>query len=156
MVRKTWCIRLLVLWTYYSLLKKTLHYLDFMGNILFLYIPKFCCLVTMLYLTLCDLLDYSPSGSPVHGLLWTRILEWGCHFLLQGISWPRDQTHVSCIYCTDRRILCQSHLRRLSIAEYLLRKLTSFSMVIPILNQIKLRNSELVLCQACTLIIQRQ
>ena len=29
----------------------------------------------------------------------------GCHFLLQGYPRPRDQTHISCISCTDRQIL---------------------------------------------------
>ena len=27
-------------------------------------------------LTLCDPMDYSPPGSPVHGILQVRILEW--------------------------------------------------------------------------------
>ena len=27
-----------------------------------------------------------------------------CHFLLQGSSWPRDQTYVACISCIDRQI----------------------------------------------------
>ena len=29
----------------------------------------------------------------------------GCHFLLQGSSQPRDQTHVSCTSCISRQIL---------------------------------------------------
>ena len=28
------------------------------------------------YLTLCDPIDSSPAGSPVHGILQVRILEW--------------------------------------------------------------------------------
>ena len=35
-----------------------------------------CCLVTQSYLTLCDLIDCSPPGSSVHGILQARILEW--------------------------------------------------------------------------------
>ena len=31
-------------------------------------------------------MDCSPPGSSVHGVSQARILEWGCHFLLQGIS----------------------------------------------------------------------
>ena len=31
-------------------------------------------------------LDSSPPGSSVPGILQARILEWGCQFLLQGIS----------------------------------------------------------------------
>ena len=33
----------------------------------------------------CDPMDCSPSGSSIHGILQARILEWVCHFLLQGI-----------------------------------------------------------------------
>ena len=33
-------------------------------------------LVAQLCLTLCDLTDYSPPGSSVHGILQARILEW--------------------------------------------------------------------------------
>ena len=29
----------------------------------------------------------------------------GCHFLLQGSSQPRDQTHVSCVSCPGRQVL---------------------------------------------------
>ena len=35
--------------------------------------------------TLCDPLNCSMPGSAVHGILQARILEWGSHFLLQGI-----------------------------------------------------------------------
>ena len=34
-------------------------------------------------LTLCDLIDGSPPGSPVPGILQTRNTGVGCHFLLQ-------------------------------------------------------------------------
>ena len=27
--------------------------------------------------TLCDPMDYSPPGSPIHGILQARVLEWG-------------------------------------------------------------------------------
>ena len=33
--------------------------------------------------TLCDLIDGSPPGPAVPGILQARTLEWGCHFLLQ-------------------------------------------------------------------------
>ena len=36
-------------------------------------------------LTLCDPMDCSPPGSSIHGISQARILEWVCHFLLQGI-----------------------------------------------------------------------
>ena len=33
----------------------------------------------------CDPMDCGPPGSSVHGILQARILEWGCHALLQRI-----------------------------------------------------------------------
>ena len=33
-------------------------------------------LVAQLHLTLCDLMDCSPPGSSVHGILQARLLEW--------------------------------------------------------------------------------
>ena len=41
-------------------------------------------LVTLLYLTLCDLVDYSLPGSSVYGIFQARILEW------VAISFSRD------------------------------------------------------------------
>ena len=35
-----------------------------------------CAKSLQLYLTLCDLIDYSPQGSSVHKILQARILEW--------------------------------------------------------------------------------
>ena len=40
-------------------------------------------------------LDYSPPGSPVHGILQGRILGWVAVPSSRGSSWPRDQTQVS-------------------------------------------------------------
>ena len=38
-------------------------------------------LVAQSYWTLCDPMDCSPPGSPVHGILQARILEWvAIHF----------------------------------------------------------------------------
>ena len=42
----------------------------------------------------------------------------GCHFLLQGSSWPRDQTYVSCVSCTSRQNLSHYHHLR-SMWRYL-------------------------------------
>ena len=49
------------------------------------------------YPTLCDPMDYSLPGSSVPGILQARILEWGVMPSSRRSSWPRDQTHVSCI-----------------------------------------------------------
>ena len=50
-------------------------------------------------LTLWDPMDCSPSGSSVHGILQTRILEWAVISFSRRSSRPRDQTQVSCIAC---------------------------------------------------------
>ena len=42
-------------------------------------------LVDQSYLTLCDPMDYSPSGSSVPGDSPGKNAGVGCHFLLQGI-----------------------------------------------------------------------
>ena len=57
-------------------------------------------------LTLCDPLDGSPPGSPVHGILQARILEWVAMPSSRGSSSPRDGTHISCISSIGRQILC--------------------------------------------------
>ena len=48
-------------------------------------------------LTLCDLMDCSPPGSSVYGILQARILEWVAISFSRGSSQPRDWTQVSCI-----------------------------------------------------------
>ena len=48
-------------------------------------------------LTLCDPVDCSPPGSPVHGIFQARILEWVAISFSRGTSQPRDWTRVSCI-----------------------------------------------------------
>ena len=42
-------------------------------------------------------MNYSPSGSSVHGILQARILEWVAIHVSRGSSWPRHQTLSSCI-----------------------------------------------------------
>ena len=43
----------------------------------------------------CDPMVYSQPDSSVHRIFQARKLKWAaiCHFLFQGSSWPRDQTH---------------------------------------------------------------
>ena len=53
-------------------------------------------LVTQSCLPLCDIMDHSPPGSSVHGLLQARILEWVAIFLLQEIFLTQGLNHVSC------------------------------------------------------------
>ena len=47
--------------------------------------------VTQLYLTLCNLMDYT-----VHGILQARILEWVAVPFSRESSQPKDQTQVFC------------------------------------------------------------
>ena len=47
------------------------------------------------YLGVLDILDYSPPGSSVHGILQAGILEWVAISFSRGSSWPRDRTLVS-------------------------------------------------------------
>ena len=54
-------------------------------------------LVAQLCLTLCDLVDYSPPGSSVRGILQARILRWAAIPFSRRSSQPRDWTWVSCI-----------------------------------------------------------
>ena len=48
-------------------------------------------------LILCNLMDYSPQGSSVHGITPARILEWVAISDSRGLSQSREWTHVSCI-----------------------------------------------------------
>ena len=47
--------------------------------------------------TLCDPMDCSPTGAPVHGTLWARILEWVLTSSSRGSSHPGIVSRVSCI-----------------------------------------------------------
>ena len=55
------------------------------------------CLVTKCSPTLCDPMDCSPPGPPVHGISQARILEWVAISFSRGSSQPRDQTCISFI-----------------------------------------------------------
>ena len=57
--------------------------------------------VTQSCLTICSPMDYSPTGSSVHGIFQVRILVWVATSS-RGSSQPRDRTHISCIFCTAR------------------------------------------------------
>ena len=57
-----------------------------------------CVLVTHSYLTFCDPMNCSPSGSSVHGILKARILGVSCHSLLQGI-FPTQGLNLGPLHC---------------------------------------------------------
>ena len=48
-------------------------------------------------LTLCDSTSCSQPGSPVHGILLARILQWVAISSFRGSSEPRDPSHISCV-----------------------------------------------------------
>ena len=62
----------------------------------------YVCSVAKSHSTVCDPIDYSTSGSSVHGILQARILDWVDISSCRGSSLPRGGTSIS---CTDRRIL---------------------------------------------------
>ena len=47
--------------------------------------------------TLCNTMDCSLPGSPIHGILKARILKWVAVTFSRGSTWPRDGTQDSCI-----------------------------------------------------------
>ena len=55
-----------------------------------------CVLVALSCPTLCDLMDCSPPGSSVHGILQERIMKWVAISYSRGSSWSRNWTQVSC------------------------------------------------------------
>ena len=46
---------------------------------------------------LCNPMNYSPSGSSVHGIFQAKTLEPEAVPFSKGSSWPRDRTQVCCI-----------------------------------------------------------
>ena len=46
---------------------------------------------------LCGLMDCSPPGSSVHGIVQARVLEWVAISFSRASSQPRDQAQVSCV-----------------------------------------------------------
>ena len=46
----------------------------------------------------CNPMDCSPPGFSVHGISQARILGWVAVSSSRGSSWPRNQTHLSCIF----------------------------------------------------------
>ena len=55
------------------------------------------------YLTFCDSMDGSPTGSSVHGILQARMLDWVAMPSSRGSSQPKDRTHIFCGSCTADR-----------------------------------------------------
>ena len=65
----------------YHFTTKILHFsIEVLQILYFLYTERYACMHTFLVthscLTLCNPMDCSPPGSPVHGIFQARILEW--------------------------------------------------------------------------------
>ena len=60
-----------------------------------------CCSFVWLF---CDPMERKLSGSSVHGILQARTLECVAMPSSRGSSWPRDQTHISYVSCTGKRL----------------------------------------------------
>ena len=84
-------------------------------------IIKLCmciCACSVMFKTLCDLMNCSPPASSVHGIFQARILEWVAIPFSRGSFWPRDQTLKSCIgrqipyHCTTRNHFPLCKLKR--------------------------------------------
>jgi len=73
-------------------------------SIRFILLCKLCCycLIPVTCPTLWHYIDCRLQDTSVHGISQARILEWVAIFFSRRSSWPRDQTHISCI---GRRIL---------------------------------------------------
>ena len=54
---------------------------------------------------LCDSMDCSLPGSSVHGIFQTTIMVWVAMLFSRGYSWPRDETHISCVSFIGRWVL---------------------------------------------------
>ena len=57
------------------------------------------CSVPQSCLILCNPMNCSPLESSVRGISQARILEWVATSFFRGSSWPKAQTHISCISC---------------------------------------------------------
>ena len=77
--------------------------------------------------TLCHLMDRSPPGTSVHGILQARILEWVAMTSSRGSSRPRDRTCVSCDSCTAGRFFtAEPREFLLHLIPFFLIRFTSF------------------------------
>ena len=62
--------------------------------------------------TLCNLLDCSPPGSSIRGILQARILQWVTVPSSRGSYQPRDRTQVSCGSCIAGGFFTTEPLRK--------------------------------------------
>jgi len=65
----------------------------------------YMCSVAQSCPNLCNPMDCNLLGSSVHGLVQSRILQCVAIYSSRGSSWPRDQTHSSCVSWVGKQIL---------------------------------------------------
>ena len=70
--------------------------------------------------TLCNPLDYNLPSSSAHGIFQAKILQWVATYYSRGSSWPRDLTHVFCIFCIGRWILYHCATQEAQYCQYIL------------------------------------
>ena len=90
-------------------------------------------LVAQSNLTLCDPMDYSPAGSPVHGNSPGNNTGVRCHASPRGPSQPRDRTQVSRIVGRFFILwaIAQTHMNNIfSKKKYKYKKFSSWKIVI--------------------------
>ena len=73
-------------------------------------------LCAQLYLTFCNPMDCSLPSFSVHEIFQARTLEWVAISYSRESSWPRNETHVSCI---GRQILCHYATWEAIVLHYL-------------------------------------
>ena len=78
------------------------------------------CAHTQLCPTPCNLMEWSPPGASVHGNFQARILEWVAISSSKGSSWPRDQTHITCISSITPKQLLNDNKNNQSTDELVL------------------------------------
>ena len=66
-------------------------------------LPVLC--ASQLCLTLNELMDCSPPGCSIHGILQARILELPVISYSREFSQPKNRAHISCVFCNGRQIL---------------------------------------------------
>ena len=55
--------------------------------------------------TICNPMDWNPSGSSVHRILQARIVEWVAMLFSRRSFQPKDRTHISSVSCIGRQVL---------------------------------------------------
>ena len=84
-------------WNCFRISKSSLKMLKMEENSSLRVCLTLCVSVTQSRPTPCDLMDYSPPSSSVHGIIQTRILEWVAIPFSRVSFWPRNWIWVFCI-----------------------------------------------------------